>query len=294
MKNMAGNSGAHLPVLVPACSAQQRRITYLAMIAIVLQDAPDHMLTFTEMMDKLEPFVYGNRKAFENNIRVCLSVYKCFAKIPMSSEITVCKRHSWKLDHSQITAKMVRRHFRGILHRFPELACREGTDMWSGAAEPCTALHSPEAAVQIRCEVKFTGPFSIESLLKRDSPSAAASKASPPSGVPVRADQPPCSAERGTGTKRSFSWDSAPEEPLLLQASGGHYPVCTTGGSTGHELSADGTGKPNIKRMNVFAEPSVLLYTRPRAAPYFSSTQSCYTKYPVHTFTHNAHRFLSN
>uniref|UniRef100_A0A667XN72 Fork-head domain-containing protein n=1 Tax=Myripristis murdjan TaxID=586833 RepID=A0A667XN72_9TELE len=178
--------------------------TYLAMIAVVLQEAPDHMLTFTELMDNLEPFVSGDKKAFENNIRVCLSINKCFVKIPLSSETGVCKRHSWKLDHSQITAKMVRRHFRGILHRFPELACREGTDTWSGAAEPCTALHSPEAAVQIRCEVKFTGPFSIESLLKRDSPSATASKASPPSGVPVRADQPPCSAERGTGTKRKL------------------------------------------------------------------------------------------
>lgn len=285
---MAGRFGAQLPVLVPACSAQRGRFrrcsTYLAMIAAVLQDAPDHMLTFTQLMDKLQPFVSGNRKSFENSIRVCLSSQKCFVNIPGSSEMLHCKKNYWKLDHSQISGKMVRRHFRGILHQFPELACREGTEAWSRAAEPCTAPLSPEAAVQIKCEVKFSGPFSIESLLKRDGPSTA----SPLSRGPVRAEQQPRCTERGAGVKRSFSWDSPPVEPLLLQAAGGSYPVCTAGGDTDQGLTA--AAKPH-KRMNMCAEPSFLMYTRPSVAPYFSSPQSCYVKFPVCTFTHDAHCF---
>lgn len=46
-------SGAQLPLCVPAGSSQQRLFrkstTYLAKIAVVLQDAPDKMLTFTQV-----------------------------------------------------------------------------------------------------------------------------------------------------------------------------------------------------------------------------------------------------
>jgi len=32
-------------------------------------------------MKKLEPFVFGDKKGIENNIRVCLSSNRCFAKV---------------------------------------------------------------------------------------------------------------------------------------------------------------------------------------------------------------------
>ena len=34
-----------------------------------------------QLMEKLEEFVTGDRKCFENNIRVCLSSSKCFVKV---------------------------------------------------------------------------------------------------------------------------------------------------------------------------------------------------------------------
>ncbi|XP_037650077.1 forkhead box protein L3 [Sebastes umbrosus] len=275
MQTRTEKFGAQLPLFVAASSSSQRgglvrkRTTYLAKIAVVLQDAPGKMLTFTQLMDRLAPFISEDRKSVENNIRVCLSTTKCLVKIPVVPDSLDSKRNYWKLDPSQITAKMVRRHFKGILQLFPELASKVEPDTRRRSSEHCSALHSPEPAAcradQIRCEVKFSGPFSIESILKRDSPSARASRASPLSSVPVREEQP-------RPTKRSFSWDS--EEPLLLQAAAGGSPIC----STHRGLTA--------KRMQVCTQSSFPVYGR---APYFTSPHSSYITVPA--FNHDALRF---
>ncbi|XP_038580478.1 forkhead box protein Q1-like [Micropterus salmoides] len=286
MQNRTEKFGAQLPLFAPASSSQQhlfrKSTTYLAKIAVILQDAPGKMLTFTQLMDRLAPLISEDRKSVENNIRVCLSTSKCFVKVPVVPESLHSKRNYWKLDPNQITAKMVRRHFKGILQNFPELASKVEMENTSRPSEHRSALHSPEPAackaVQIRCEVKFSSPFSIESLLKRDSPSARASRASPLSSVPVRVEQQPRpTLGHRVGTKRSFSWDS--EEPLLLQASAGSSPICSTGGSTHHELTANGATEP-FKRMHVCTEPSFPFYTRASAAPYFTSPPSIYYTYP--------------
>ncbi|XP_034456218.1 forkhead box protein Q1-like [Hippoglossus hippoglossus] len=249
----------------------RKSTTYLAKIAVVLQGAAGKMLTFTQLMDRLAPLICEDRKSVENNIRVCLSTHSCFVKIPVVPDSFHSKRNYWKLDPGQITAKMVRRHFKGILQLFPELACKvETEDMSNRASKHCSDLHSPEAA-QITREAKFSSPFSIESLLKRDAPSARPSRPSPLSSVPVRAEQ----QLRQVRTKRSLSWDS--EEHLLLQAAAGSSLICSTGGSTHHELAA--------KRMHVNTESSFPTYTR--AAPYFSSPHSSYITYSLPAFTHD-------
>nr|XP_046274112.1 forkhead box protein H1 isoform X2 [Scatophagus argus]XP_046274113.1 forkhead box protein H1 isoform X2 [Scatophagus argus] len=288
--------GAWLPLFVPGSSSQQRLFrksaTYLAKIAVVLQDAPDKMLTFTQLMDRLAPLICEDRKSVENNIRVCLSTNKCFVKIPVVPGSLDSKRNYWKLDPTQITAKMVRRHFKGILQLFPELASKVESENTSRPSERRSALRSPEPAacraVQIRCEVKFSSPFSIESLLKRDGPSAQAPRASPLSGVPVRAEQRPQSTHGPVGTKRCFSWDS--EESLLLRSSADSSPICSAGGSTHHRLGANGAAKP-MKRMQVYTEASFPEYTRASAASYFTSPHSSYITYSVPMFTHDALHF---
>lgn len=192
------------------------------------------------------------------------------------------KRNYWKLDPGQITAKMVRRHFKGILPLFPELASKVETENMSRAPERHPALDPPVPAtcraVQIRCEVKFSSPFSIESLLKRDSPSARAS------GVSVRAEQQPRPAHRRIGKKRNFSWDS--EESLLLQAPVGRYPMCPTGGSTHLGLASK-----NFRSVYVHGGASFPVYAGGIVAPYFTSPHNSYHAYSVPTFTHDTLRF---
>ncbi|XP_047461582.1 forkhead box protein H1-like [Mugil cephalus] len=283
--------GAQLSSIDPTVAAQRaalmKRTTYLAKIAFVLQDAPCRMLPFTQLMDKLEPLLCEERKFVENNIRVCLSANGCFVKVPMVPDSPKSKRNYWKLDCSQITTKMVRRHFKGILQLFPELASKVEAENLSRASEGNSAVRSPEPAacrdVQIRCEVKFSSPFSIESLLKRDGPSAQASRASPLSSVQVRVEQQPLSTHRRAGTKRSISWDS---EELLLQTSAASFPICSAGGSTHHRPTASQDAKP-FKKRPVYSEPSVPVSA---TNPYFTSPHSSYLTYSVPAFNHSALR----
>ncbi|XP_068432133.1 forkhead box protein H1-like [Clinocottus analis] len=291
MQETTDKCGAQLPLVVPASSSQlgpfRKSTTYLAKIAVVLQDTPDKMLTFTKLMDKLAPLICEERKSVENIIRVCLSTNKCFVKIPVIPDSLNSKRNYWKLDSNQITAKMARRHFKGILQLFPELASRLETENTSRPSESPPAVPSPEPAAsrpgQIKCEVKFSGPFSIESLLKRDGPSAPAFRASPLFSVPVRVEQQAQPTRRPDGTKRSFGWVS--EEPLFLQASAGSSRICSTEGSTHHRVAATGAAQP-ISWMN--ACTSFPVDARASAAPYFTFPMSSYIAYPVPSFTHGA------
>uniref|UniRef100_A0A3Q2W008 Fork-head domain-containing protein n=1 Tax=Haplochromis burtoni TaxID=8153 RepID=A0A3Q2W008_HAPBU len=197
MENQTGNLGSPLSLSDPASSAQKALLsnttTYLAKIAIVLHDAPDKMLTFTQLMDKLTLFFSEDQKSIENNVRVCLSTNKCFVKVPIVPYSLNSKRNYWKLDLTQITAKMMRRHFRGILQLFPDLACKMQKENLSKQSQHCatSSSHELEArrSVRIQREVKFRGPFSIDSLLKTDEHSAQNPGASPLSGVPLRVEQ---------------------------------------------------------------------------------------------------------
>uniref|UniRef100_A0A672LK99 Forkhead box protein H1-like n=2 Tax=Sinocyclocheilus grahami TaxID=75366 RepID=A0A672LK99_SINGR len=143
--------------------------TYIGLIAYAIQDSPDKMLTFKQIMKKLEPFVFGDKKGIENNIRVCLSSNRCFTKVPVDPHYPNPKKNFWKVDENGITPKMFRRHFKHLINIFPGLSiptqpvdeCEDN----SYAPEPLT----PACEVtENKSEGKFTGPFSIDSLLKSD------------------------------------------------------------------------------------------------------------------------------
>ncbi|XP_058610240.1 forkhead box protein H1-like [Onychostoma macrolepis] len=143
--------------------------TYIGLIAYAIQDSPDKMLTFKQIMKKLEPFVFGDKKGIENNIRVCLSSNRCFAKVPVDPDYPNPKKNFWKVDENGITPKMFRRHFKYLINIFPGLSIQtqqvDGCEDSSNATEPLT----PACKVtENKSEGKFTGPFSIDSLLKSD------------------------------------------------------------------------------------------------------------------------------
>ncbi|KAB5530851.1 hypothetical protein PHYPO_G00134090 [Pangasianodon hypophthalmus] len=138
--------------------------TYIGLVAYVIQDSPSKMLTFKQIMKKLGVFVTGDRKGLENNIRVCLSSNKCFAKVPIDPEYPNAKRNFWRVDESSITPKMLRRHFSDIAELFPGLP-----PAWDRKAAPPPVPSPPICPVKMEDRPnKFTGPFSIESLLKKD------------------------------------------------------------------------------------------------------------------------------
>ncbi|GAA6101098.1 forkhead box protein H1-like [Tachysurus ichikawai] len=138
--------------------------TYIGLVAYVIQDSPNKMLTFKQIMKKLGMFVTGDKKGLENNTRVCLSSNKCFVKVPIDPEFPNAKRNFWRVDESNITPKMLRRHFSDMAELFPGLP-----HAWDRKPAPPHVPSSPVCPVQMEdLPIKFTGPFSIESLLKKD------------------------------------------------------------------------------------------------------------------------------
>lgn len=77
-------------------------------------------------------------------------------------------KNYWKVDESGITPKMRRRHFNYIIDKFSELSHQtHQTDKCEHAV-----VHQPLLPIcnvpANKSEVKFTGPFSIDSILKSD------------------------------------------------------------------------------------------------------------------------------
>ncbi|KAL2080055.1 hypothetical protein ACEWY4_023848 [Coilia grayii] len=139
--------------------------TYLGLIAHVIQNSPNKMLTFGQLMESLSTFVSGERRGLENNVRVCLSSNSCFVKVPVNPEYPNARRNYWKVDESRITPKMLRRHFGGtlgILSALP-LRCKTQPD-----AKENTMKSTEIPPLLDKRPVKFSSSFSIESLLRKD------------------------------------------------------------------------------------------------------------------------------
>ncbi|KAK7898669.1 hypothetical protein WMY93_019522 [Mugilogobius chulae] len=261
------------PSLVPSSGTElqvfMKSTTYLAKIALTLQGVPDKMLTFSQLMHRLAPLFPEDTKSVEVNIRVCLSSNKCFVKIPLTPGSQNSKKNYWKLDTQQITEKMVRRHFRGMLKFFPELASKIQTH--HQPAEGGASVCSPEVACKVKYEVRFSGPFSIESILRRDSPPVRTHRPSPLSTVPFTTEQQP-GLSHIQGTKRTYSCITEELDP-----SSGPYPVWPVEGSTHHGLYSPGAAKLP-RRAHVSSEPSFPMYeTRASAGPWLSSPHNTYS-----------------
>ncbi|XP_026112957.1 forkhead box protein H1-like [Carassius auratus] len=143
--------------------------TYIGLVAYAIQDSPDKMLTFKQIMKKLEPFVLGNKKCVENNIRVCLSSNRCFVKVPVDPNYPNPKKNFWKVDENGITPKMFRRHFKYLINILPGLSIQTQQVKECGNKSYAPEPLIPACKVtENKSESKFTGPFSIESLLKSE------------------------------------------------------------------------------------------------------------------------------
>ncbi|XP_075900283.1 forkhead box protein H1-like [Nelusetta ayraudi] len=235
--------------------------TYLAMIAVVLQLSPRRMLTVSQLMEKLKQLVDEKRRSIEGNVRVCLTTNKCFVKVPVDPDCRESKRNYWKLDTSHISAKMVRRHFKGLLQLFPELADKLKTENVSTTLEPAACRDVQKQQV----EGKFSGPFSIEALLKRD-------QASP-------------QQQQQQEEEEQQQQQQQQQEPLLLQASAFYSPLCPPGGSPHRGLSALAFSWIVASTQASFP---VYISTSTSAPPNSTSPHSSYKSHSVPTFTHNA------
>ncbi len=88
--------------------------------------------------------------------------------MPVDPDYPNPKKNFWKVDENGITPKMFRRHFKYLSNIFPGLSIQtqqvDGCEDNSNAPEPLTP---PCKVTEKKSEGRFTGPFSIDSILKR-------------------------------------------------------------------------------------------------------------------------------
>lgn len=89
--------------------------------------------------------------------------------MPVDPDYPNPKKNFWKVDESGITPKMFRRHFKYLINIFPGLSIQKRQ---VDECEDSSNVHEPVIpackVAENKSEGKFTGPFSIESLLKSD------------------------------------------------------------------------------------------------------------------------------
>lgn len=85
------------------------------------------------------------------------------SQVPIDPEYPNAKRNFWKVDERSITPRMVRRHFSDMAELFPGLPAE-----WNRKPTPPPAPSPVCPGNMDHRPTKFTGPFSIESLLKKD------------------------------------------------------------------------------------------------------------------------------
>nr|XP_023667806.1 forkhead box protein H1-like [Paramormyrops kingsleyae] len=218
------------------------RSTYLGLIANAIQGSPSKRLTFCQIMDKLQTVISGDRKGLQNNIRVCLTSSDCFLKVPVNPESPNPRKNFWRIDESRITPQMLRRHFKGMEHIFPDLASRSMRDAETGGENHVTAPVMDSSGRE-NCAVKFSGPFSIESLLRKDN-SCSVGKVQPIShGSPQKVGQELLHTKRRNATKRKCSWDTRVHD--LWDTGRGHCVQANFAGDHGYTaIYSDNTAMP--------------------------------------------------
>ncbi|TRY64749.1 hypothetical protein DNTS_017800 [Danionella cerebrum] len=86
--------------------------SYLAMIAMVIQNSPEKKLTLSEILKEIStlfPFFKGNYKGWKDSVRHNLSSYDCFVKVLKDPGKPQGKGNFWSVEVSRIPLELLKR-----------------------------------------------------------------------------------------------------------------------------------------------------------------------------------------
>ncbi|XP_076856986.1 forkhead box protein H1 [Brachyhypopomus gauderio] len=86
--------------------------SYLAMIAMVIQNSPEKKLTLSEILKEIStlfPFFKGNYKGWRDSVRHNLSSYDCFVKVLKDPGKPQGKGNFWALEVSRVPLELLKR-----------------------------------------------------------------------------------------------------------------------------------------------------------------------------------------
>nr|7YZ7_A Chain A, Forkhead box protein H1 [Danio rerio]7YZA_A Chain A, Forkhead box protein H1 [Danio rerio]7YZC_A Chain A, Forkhead box protein H1 [Danio rerio]7YZD_A Chain A, Forkhead box protein H1 [Danio rerio] len=86
--------------------------SYLAMIAMVIQNSPEKKLTLSEILKEIStlfPFFKGNYKGWRDSVRHNLSSYDCFVKVLKDPGKPQGKGNFWTVEVNRIPLELLKR-----------------------------------------------------------------------------------------------------------------------------------------------------------------------------------------
>ncbi|XP_030630853.1 forkhead box protein H1 [Chanos chanos] len=86
--------------------------SYLAMIAMVIQNSPEKKLTLSEILKEIStlfPFFKGNYKGWRDSVRHNLSSYDCFVKVLKDPGKPQGKGNFWAVELSRVPLELLKR-----------------------------------------------------------------------------------------------------------------------------------------------------------------------------------------
>lgn len=165
--------------------------SYLAMIAMVIQNSPEKRLTLAEILKEISalfPFFKGNYKGWKDSVRHNLSSYDCFVKVLKDPGKPQGKGNFWTVEVSRIPLELLKRQNTAVSRQDETIFAQDlAPYIFQGYSQgskstpvpanaslvPVPTRHSPSPS-EDPCRPKLDSKFAIDSLLHSLQPVSSA------------------------------------------------------------------------------------------------------------------------
>ncbi|XP_056627459.1 forkhead box protein H1 [Triplophysa dalaica] len=165
--------------------------SYLAMIAMVIQNSPEKKLTLAEILKEISalfPFFKGNYKGWRDSVRHNLSSYDCFVKVLKDPGKPQGKGNFWSVEVSRVPLELLKRQNTAVSRQDETIFAQDlapyifqGYSQGNKAMQASANLHLVSASSRHSpspsedpCRPKLESKFAIDSLLHSLQPAASA------------------------------------------------------------------------------------------------------------------------
>ncbi|KAF4084573.1 hypothetical protein AMELA_G00107780 [Ameiurus melas] len=150
--------------------------SYLAMIAMVIQNSPQKKLTLSQILKEIStlfPFFKGNYKGWRDSVRHNLSSYDCFIKVLKDPGKPQGKGNFWAVEVSRVPLELLKRQNTAVSRQDETIFAQDlapyilqgHTPAPQNETQPAVPSHRPSPNPEDLYRPKLDSSFAIDSLL---------------------------------------------------------------------------------------------------------------------------------
>ncbi|XP_017338858.1 forkhead box protein H1 [Ictalurus punctatus] len=150
--------------------------SYLAMIAMVIQNSPQKKLTLSQILKEIStlfPFFKGNYKGWRDSVRHNLSSYDCFIKVLKDPGKPQGKGNFWAVEVSRVPLELLKRQNTAVSRQDETIFAQDlapyilqgHTPALQNETQPAAPSRRPSPTPEDLYRPKLDSSFAIDSLL---------------------------------------------------------------------------------------------------------------------------------